>query len=357
MHATEFWVQKDDLTKFDLQNRELPELGAGQARLRVDRFAFTANNVTYGAVGEMIGYWNFFPVAREGWGQIPVWGFADVEASKADGIEVGERIFGYFPMATHLDVTPVRISARGFRDGAAHRTKLPPIYNEYTRIKGMDPALEDRLSLLQPLCATSYLIVDFLEDNGFFDADQVVICSASSKTAIGLAQLLASDRNHGKTLVGLTSPGNVEFVKGLGCYDDVIAYGDIAEQVAAVPTVYVDMAGNAETRSALHHHLKDLIKYGCGVGMTHWDKGGSAESLPGPRPQMFFAPAQIEKRRKDWGPGIVEAKIAEAVDRLARESASWLDVVISEGPEAVARVYADTVRGDISPQTGQILKF
>ncbi len=360
MQGQEFWVQKDDLRKFEFHDVELAPLAAGDVRFRIDHFAFTANNVTYGAVGEMIGYWKFFPTGKDGWGKIPVWGFANVEASNAEGIDVGERVYGYFPMATHLDVTPAKITKNGFRDGATHRADLPPIYNEYMRvanIDGHDAALEDRLALLRPLYATSYLIVDFLEDNDFFGAEQIVICSASSKTAIGFAQLLAEGAAAGRKIVGLTSSGNREFVAGLGAYDQVATYDAIADDIAKRPTVYVDMAGNAETRGALHHHLKDEIKYGCGVGITHWDKGGAANDLPGPRPQMFFAPGQIEKRRKDWGRGVVEGKIADAVDRLTRQSTSWMDVIVGEGPDAVAQVYSAMVEGKISPREGRILSL
>src|SRR5262245_38125289 len=79
------------------------QLSDGQLLLHVDRFAFTANNITYGAVGEMIGYWNFFP-AKDGWGRIPVWGFADIVGARHNALPAGERIYGYLPMSTHLVV-------------------------------------------------------------------------------------------------------------------------------------------------------------------------------------------------------------------------------------------------------------
>ena len=88
---------------------------------KIDRFAFTANNVTYGVVGERIGYWKFFPVADEGWGIIPVWGFADIVESKSQDVRsVGERLYGYWPMATHLVMAPDRVKETRLTDGAAH---------------------------------------------------------------------------------------------------------------------------------------------------------------------------------------------------------------------------------------------
>src|SRR5690606_16361134 len=97
--------------------------------------ALTANNITYGVAGDSIGYWQFFPAqggADGGWGRIPVWGFGDVVRSAAEGVAAGERFYGYFPMASHLVVKPERITGHGFRDGAAHRAALPPVYNNYT---------------------------------------------------------------------------------------------------------------------------------------------------------------------------------------------------------------------------------
>jgi len=64
----QYQVRKDDLSTTRIVERDMPELKTGEVLLRVDHFALTANNVTYGIVGERIGYWKFFPVADEGWG-------------------------------------------------------------------------------------------------------------------------------------------------------------------------------------------------------------------------------------------------------------------------------------------------
>ena len=115
------------------------ELEPGEALLRVDTFALTANNVTYAVLGDVLQYWKFFPGSEEGWGRVPVWGFADVVASQAEGVDVGARVYGYLPMATHLVVQPARVSGSGFADGAPHRAELPAVYNRYLRTDA-DPA-------------------------------------------------------------------------------------------------------------------------------------------------------------------------------------------------------------------------
>ena len=76
-----------------------------------------------------MSYWDFFP-AQDGWGRVPVWGFADVAADGA-GLEQGARAFGYWPPATHVVVRPERVNERGFVDASPHRARLPAAYNSY----------------------------------------------------------------------------------------------------------------------------------------------------------------------------------------------------------------------------------
>ncbi|MFT4863816.1 MAG: hypothetical protein ACI95C_003051, partial [Pseudohongiellaceae bacterium] len=130
---SDFVVNRKDIAQTRLIESDIPLLGSGQALLAVERFALTANNITYGVAGDFIGYWKFFPTIS-GWGKIPVWGIATVVKSNAAGLVVGDRFYGYFPMSNELVVSPQRISPRGFTDGAAHRADLPVVYNQYSRV-------------------------------------------------------------------------------------------------------------------------------------------------------------------------------------------------------------------------------
>ena len=109
---------------------------------RIDTFGLTANNVTYAVVGDLMGYWRFFPTADDPWGRVPVWGFADVEASSHADVAEGERYFGYWPMSSHVLLEPVGVGPHGFTDGAAHRADLSPIYNRYQRAAPADADAE-----------------------------------------------------------------------------------------------------------------------------------------------------------------------------------------------------------------------
>ncbi|MDH3307929.1 MAG: DUF2855 family protein, partial [Acidimicrobiia bacterium] len=324
-----FEVRRDDLRETRLVSGPLPSPTAGQALLRIDRFGLTSNNVTYGVVGDMIGYWGFFP-AEEGWGRIPVWGFADVIESHADGLPAGTRVFGYLPMSSHLLVEPANDTPHGFIDGAAHRSRLPALYNRYRRTNTdpvYSPETEDVQAILFPLFATSFVIDDLLEDNDDFSADRIVLSSASSKTAAGTALCISRRDGPRPDIVGLTSARHVPFVDGLGWYDTVIAYEDVAALDPTVPTVFLDMAGNGAVRDAIHQHLGDRLTASYIVGVTHWGAQAPRATLLGPEPTMFFAPTQVDKRMAEWGVAGYLQRFGAAWEGLLDVVADWIDVV------------------------------
>ncbi len=356
--TSSFLVSKSDINRHTLKTSDTAHLLLdGQALLKVDHFSFTANNVTYAAFGDAMKYWDFFP-SEDGWGIVPVWGFADVVESRAEGVSIGDRFYGYFPMATHLTVTPAKVSEGGFFDGADHRQHLSPIYNYYANTKA-DPAykadMEDLQMIFRPLFMTSFLIDDFLDDNNFFGAEQIVLSSASSKTAYGLAFLLSQRSDI--TVIGLTSKNNVPFVEAMGSYDTTVTYDKINTLDASKKTVYVDMAGSGTVRRSVHEHFNTNLTYSCSVGASHWDQMGSNKDLPGPAPTLFFAPAQGQKRSKEWGADGLQKRTGAAWLKFIDAAAGWTDIVTQSGAEAIAKVYADTAAGRVNPQHGNILSF
>ncbi len=354
--STTLEVRRDDLSGSRLVERPAPEPAAGEIVVKVDLFALTANNVTYGVVGEKIGYWNFFP-ADEGWGVIPVWGFADVVASRVSGVSEGERLYGYFPMGTHLLMTPGKQSAERLVDSSAHRAGLPPVYNSYARVAaepGYDRGLDELRALLFPLYATSYCLYDFLNDNQWFAAKQIIIVSASSKTAIGLAVALAGDSG-APPAVALTSPRNRAMVEGLGLYDAVAVYDAIGSIDASLPTVIVDMSGNGGVLSALHRRLGDNMRYCSNVGVTHYEENTMGEGFIRERSAMFFAPGHIQKRTKEWGPGVFDRKAFDFWRDAALKSRDWLKIDRAGGPAAMQTAFHRVRRGEASPEIGVIV--
>ena len=333
-------------------------------RCRVDSFALTANNVTYAAFGETMKYWSFFPAADPLWGRIPVWGFANVVESNCEGIDPGERVYGYLPIGTHVVLRPERVNADGFVDGALHRRELHAVYNRYLRC-ATDPLYradrEAEQALLRPLFVTSFLIDDFLADNNYYGARTLLLSSASSKTAYGTAFCLGLRRatRGAVQVIGLTSPRNVAFCEDLQCYDRVIEYDALASLPPNVPALYVDFSGSAALRGTIHRHWADRLTYSCAVGGTHWDDLDSAGGLPGPRPTMFFAPAQIKKRGSDWGHAELQQRIAVAwhafMVPVTDPHRPWLTVVRASGAEEVKRTYLELLDGNTDPRHGHML--
>lgn len=359
----DFLVDRHDFRKVRLASDGEPQAGdldVNEILVRVDKFGFTANNVTYAVVGEAMRYWRFFP-APEGWGRIPVWGFADVTASRHEALEEGERIFGYLPMSTSVVLRPEQVSARGFLDGALHRRELPAAYQRYMRVSREprhERRHEDHEALLYPLFFTSVLLEDFLSEGPLLGSDQVVFASASSRTALGTAFLLSRNPEAQVEVIGLTSPRNVTFCERTGYYDRVLPY-DALESVPDGPaTIFVDMAGDAGLRQAVHRHLGPALRHSCVVGISHWEaRPAEDDGAPGPEPQPFFAPTQLEKRVGDWGQGGVEERF-EAAWRPFRESvAGWLRIVRGDGPAAVERHYREVLEGRAKPDEGHILSL
>ena len=348
---TQVQVRRKAFGETRIMSVETPPLADGEVLLAIDKFALTANNVSYALSGDMIGYWKFFP-ADEPWGLVPVWGFADVVDSRCPDVPVGDRVWGFMPMASHVVVRPDSVTERSFTDGAAHRADLPGIYNNYQRTNG-DPAplkaMEDERCLLFPLFSTSYVIYDYLVDNDFFGAQQVLVGSASSKTGLGLTNLLFNHGDGRPKVVGLTSPGNVDFVKGLGTCDETLTYDAISGMDPALPTAFVDMSGNGDVVTAIHARFGAQLKLSCAVGATHWGTGRYRPEPSATPHSFFFAPAQFAKREVDWGPGEILRRAQSAAARMSLELKDTVSIRHDKGPEAVVAAWSGLVANNVPP--------
>ena len=350
----DFLVSRNALADTQVQEATPLKPQKGEVVMQINRFALTANNITYGVAGDMIGYWQFFP-APDQLGRIPVWGIGTVTASEHPDVEVGTRYYGYFPMSHELLVKPEKVSPRGFTDASDHRAALPVVYNQYSVVNeanGFAPGFDNHQMLYRPLFTTSFVLDDYFADNNFFGAQNIILGSASSKTAFGLAFMLQA--RDGIKVTGLTSPGNKAFVEGLGLYDQVLTYNEV-EQLPNVPSAYIDMAGNREVLARVHHHLRDQLLNSCGVGITHWESrdGAAPESLPGAKPEMFFAPSQIVKRNEEWGAAAYQQKIAQATQAFFAQVDDW--VTIEEHPFSDVGTVYQTVLAGAAPNKGYVV--
>ena len=362
----QFQVKKDLFFNGRLVEMPAEELtiDQGEVLVKIDKFAYTANNITYAVAGDMIGYWNFFPPKGKntaGYGVIPVWGFADVVESNAEGIPVGDRLFGYFPPASHLKMTPIKVSNGRFIDGAIHRSKLPAGYNLYRRVnneKGYSNAFDKERMLLFPLHLTSFCIWDALQDKDWYGAKQMVLLSASSKTSTGLGYALKADKTAPK-VIGVTSKRNLAMVKSLDLYDEQTTYDTLETIDTNIPTVIVDMSGNGDILLALHTQLGENMKWCINVGFTHWDKASPKpkQGMITERSEFFFAPGHIQKRLKEWGPAGFDQKTSTFMMETAAKTKEWLTYRTIDGVAGMAEIHQAVCEGKIAANEGLIVEL
>ncbi len=352
--TTQYLVNKSDFADLRAEKAPLSSLQKGEALIRMGRVAFTANNISYALAGESLGYWKFFPPATDQntYGLIPVWGYGEVEAENDSGLGVGESVFGYWPMASHWIVQPGAVKPHRFIDSAEHRAALPGIYNNYRRIakeEMADGEFADRQSLLFPLVGTAFGIFDWLQTEGGGDATQIILTSASSKTALGLAFL--AKNNSDIKVIGLTSPGNLEATKKIGFYHQVLSYKDL-EKISGAPTIIIDMAGDGELSAKLHQHLGDNMLREARVGATHGQSHFNIDGFKKERSFFFFLPSHAAKRQPETDGAFLKDMLAFSGE-FARQSGDWLDVVDGETTE----LYEKVRTGSIMPNQGAILSL
>ncbi len=364
MDITTLLTSQRDPAEGRLDTASAGALQPGRVRVAVRRVALTTNNVTYALFGERMSYWQFFPSGREGLGVVPVWGFGDVVDSSVPEVAVGARYYGYWPLADAVDLQPTKVSPNGFVDGAAHRAQLPSTYNRYTAAPpGASADDEAAACIMRPLFGTAFLLTDFLQENDWFGARQLVLSSASSKTAYATAWCVRDALQRGDApalqLIALTSPVNAAFVRGLGLYDTVLGYDGIASLDASTPTVFADFSGSAEQRTQLHQHLRDSLRHSAVIGATQFSAGAREAPLPGARPTFFFAPDRRRKRLEDWGAAVLAQRVDDAQSRFLRQMLSGpapaLRIVRHTGLTAARDVLTELARGRVDPATGHVI--
>lgn len=334
-----------------------PPLAEGQLRLRVERLALTANVLTYARSGDALGFWQLFPApssAPHGWGRVPAWGHAVVEQSAHPELPVGERFFGLLPMASHWTLPATR-SRLGLRDDSAHRAGINPVYNQYALTETNDCAVLDQEALFRPLLITSFVLEQHLRDQQCFGAAELWISSASSKTALGLA-----DRMQGLLpLRGFTSSSNLGFVQQAGCHDslhDYAALDQAADASGLKLVLLVDFSGDDALVQRMAQVLGSRLVRILRVGSTHWQQAG----VPGPRqsgastvaPQdFFFGPEHIVRLVGLWGPRDFEQRLREALARFARRSAGWYRHEQLVGAQGLLQAYTQLAAGQLPPDS------
>jgi hypothetical protein len=356
-------IDRDDITRATIVAAPEAALAEGAIEVAIDLFAMTANNVTYAALGKPVGlfgpdggYWDFF-ADRDQPGRLPVWGFGTVTRSAVDGVAVGERLYGYWPMASHVTLFPGRINPGGFIDTLPRRAGLPPLYNRYQRLAALGdyrPEDHDLWPVFRPLYMTGWLIADQLDEHADYGAAQVLVSAASSKTALGFAHAFRQ-RTTRPALVALTSPGSVAFVAATGLYDRIVTYDAIDSLDATTPTALIDIAGNPGVTRAVHAAFGERLVLSLVVGKAHWDAAAAGGALPGPRQSGFFAPGRIEQRAADWGGDELGRRMAVGWTAFIADVPALTRLDRRTGAAGALAAWHEAVAGSADPRASVII--
>lgn len=360
---SEIWIDKQNLSVTKLSNVDIDseQMTDDQVLLEVESFGFSANNITYAVFGDKMGYWGFFPAA-EGWGKVPIWGFATVTHSRHSDIKVGEKVFGYLPMASHLLITAGKVTEQGFFDVDERRKSISPVYDNYVRCAtdpGYQPDKEDWQLNYRPLFMTSFVLDDYIGDNLSASTKTVILTSASSKTAYGAGFLLKhfkQERNANYKVVGLTSASNVAFTNESACYDEVVSYEDWESLDLSGEVWVLDFAGNKELllniQQANAEQPARLVFIGATDVEAQSDKPDG--NLDG---ELFFAPAQVKKRTQEWGPQGFGIKYAQAWQAFSKHIENLVETKEYQGAESIASLYVEGLNGHFKTDEMIVARF
>jgi hypothetical protein len=355
--TTQIEIQKDALMN-SRQVQSNIELDGHQNAviLEVQKFGFSANNITYALLGERFGYWGFFP-ASEGYGITPVWGFAKVVQTNTEQLKIGELVYGYLPMATHLLIHADKISEQGFTDVHPQRKSISPVYDHYLRCNA-DPTYaevaETWILTFRPLFTTSFVLAYALADRMQAHKGNVFLTSASSKTAYGTAQILRIIMPDVR-LVGLTSEGQVDFVNQTGCYDDVLSYDEIDSHSVGEHDWLLDFAGDQVRLNRLRNGHKLAMERTLLIGATDVEAQGFRDKLA--IGGVFFAPDEVRKFNKEWGPTEFQKRYFQHWQSFVKHFKPLLNEQSESGALAIIDQFQQFLNGKVNPKMMHVLTF
>jgi hypothetical protein len=345
--AWDLFFRRDDLTASEVRPSVVPPLGAGEVRLAVERLAITNSTACYARLRDSpMRFLDVFP-APKGLARVPAWGFARVVESRHPRVMVGGRYFGFLPMSTCHVIRPDVVDG-GLFDATPGRDFLHDWYRVYETATPHE--LDDRKALLHPLFPASFTLAEFVAEQRVVD---VLITSASSKVAIGLAEELR--RRGGVRTIGITSVGHEPFVTGLGRYDCVICYDGISRLAGERQAMLVDLTNSVELIKEVYRVIAGRLAATVLVGFTHPRVITTAPALADPVPLHFFAPAMEQSQIRREGGQSYRLRYEEAESRFVAGSAAWLAVRRGHGPVALADTLHLALSGDQPPTVGDIV--
>jgi hypothetical protein len=353
MSAAAGWdllFRRDDLTTSEVGPGTMVPLRPGDVRLAVEHLAITNSTATYARLRDSpMRFLSVFP-APEGFVRVPAWGFARVVESRHPRVEPGRRYFGFLPMSTHHTIAPQVIES-GLFDTTPQRSFLHDWYRTYETAEPHE--LDDRRALLHPLFPASFNLAEFVDRRARQGVTATLVTSASCKVAIGLAYLLA--RHGGVHVTGVTATEHESFVSGLGLYDSVVAYEDLASVPVDRQTVFIDFTNSIERMREVYRHFSGWLAATVLVGFTHPRLLSEPPRFHDPVPEHFFAPAAERQHMARQGAESYRRRYAEAEAPFIADTVSWLTVARGSGATAMSQVLVAALAGKQPPDVGDVL--
>ena len=344
------------ITKAAISNCRLAQvpLKKAQSVFEIKELAFTANNVTYALCGESLRYWSFYPYS-ENEGILPAWGYAECIEPGESSLQRGQLFYGYWPAAKLAGLSLSNFSNKRAVENSEGRSSLPLVYNSYELVddESHPVSLRPYIPTLQPLFATSFLLFHWLVDDSFFEADEIVVTSASSKTALALAWLHQQHPGHKPKLTALTSKANEEFTASTGFYERVLTYDNLSFRNKNQVFV-VDFLGSPGFLQELTSSLgSQLIKVSL-VGATNWQASGEIKDID--KASFFFAPVQVRRRMKKWGALQTQNRLQKELIDFAGFAQGLFSLREVKGAEHLKVCYEQVVSAQQNPKEIVVIK-
>jgi hypothetical protein len=179
----------------------------------------------------------------------PCWGRCKVYRSNHPNIQEGSTYYGFWPLAAYCVRSVCDVDDQAF----IAYLNLPTFSGPKEWLKLIK--MEDDSNAMDNY---EYMKIGItyareLEDMNYFDAERLVISSASSASGQIIAMCL-KELNPSFTVIGLTSERNLEFVKQFSYFDEVYPYDEIKSGPNANKSLYFDALGwESVTKDVFEH--------------------------------------------------------------------------------------------------------
>jgi hypothetical protein len=179
----------------------------------------------------------------------PCWGRCKVYRSNHPNMQEGSTYYGFWPLAAYCVRSVCDVDDQAF----IAYLNLPTFSGPKEWLKLIK--MEDDSNAMDNY---EYMKIGItyareLEDMNYFDAERLVISSASSASGQIIAMCL-KELNPSFTVIGLTSERNLEFVKQFSYFDEVYPYDEIKSGPNANKSLYFDALGwESVTKDVFEH--------------------------------------------------------------------------------------------------------